>query len=328
MSATQEIRDGTVIALCGGIGGAKLALGLSNVVADERLIVAVNVGDDFEHLGLHISPDVDTVTYTLAGIANAETGWGRAGETWNFMEALEEIGGETWFRLGDRDLALHVQRTRRLRAGDSLSAITSDVCRHFGIAARILPVSDDPVRTHVETDAGPMPFQNYFVEHKCEPVLRSIRFEGAQGARVQPEIAQALGHRELRCVIICPSNPYLSIDPMLAVGEMRELLKQTSAPVVAVSPLVDGQAVKGPMSKIMREQGREARHATIAQHYDGLIDGIVTDCADSGIANDVAVMVTDTMMHSLDDKVRLARTVLAFADDMALERQPPKARRA
>ena len=328
MANNQDTGSGTVIALCGGIGGAKLALGLSKVISDERLIIAVNTGDDFEHLGLHISPDVDTVTYTLAGIANPETGWGRAAETWSFMESLAAIGGETWFQLGDRDLALHVERTRRLHGGDSLSTITTDVCKHFGISARILPVSDDAVRTHVETDAGPMPFQNYFVKHKCEPELRSVRFDGAQDAQVQPDVAHALNNPDLRCVIICPSNPYLSIDPMLAIEGMRELLKQTPAPVVAVSPLVGGQAVKGPMSKIMREQGREARHATIALHYDGVIDGLMVDSADDRIPDHISVTVEDTMMHTLEDKVRLARSTLAFADEVAAGRRVPQARRA
>ncbi|MDA7948774.1 MAG: 2-phospho-L-lactate transferase [Hyphomicrobiaceae bacterium] len=326
--SSRSRHGGNVVALCGGIGGAKLALGLSKVIADERLVVAVNTGDDFEHLGLHISPDVDTVTYTLAGIANPETGWGRADETWNFMESLGRIGGETWFQLGDRDLALHVERTRRLRAGDSLSEITADMRARLGISARILPMSDDPVRTHVETDAGPMPFQNYFVERKCEPELRSIRFVSAQSARVQPDVARALGNSDLRCVIICPSNPYLSVDPILAVGAMRELLRQTRAPVVAVSPLVDGQTVKGPMSKIMREQDLEARHATIARHYDDVIDGLMIDSSDDQIPNHISTTVEDTMMHSLDDKVRLARHVLAFADEISAGRELPQARRA
>lgn len=326
MTATGRPENGTVIALCGGIGGAKLALGLSKVITDERLIVAVNTGDDFEHLGLHISPDVDTVTYTLAGIANPETGWGRADETWNFMASLEAIGGETWFQLGDRDLALHVERTRRLRAGDSLSAITTDVRARLGITACILPMSDDPVRTHVETDNGSMPFQNYFVERKCKPELRSIRFEGAQNAHVQHEIARALGDPDLRCVIICPSNPYLSIDPMLAVGEMRQLLRGTTAPVIAISPLVDGKAVKGPMSKIMRELGIEARHAAIAGHYDGLIDGFVVDSADEQIPDHVAIAVENTLMATLEDKVRLARTALVFADEISTGQDVPGVR--
>jgi len=318
--SAQDTRTGRVVALCGGIGGAKLALGLSKVITDERLIIAVNTGDDFDHLGLHISPDVDTVTYTLAGVANPETGWGRAEETWNFMKSLETLGGETWFQLGDKDLATHVERTRRLREGECLSTITEDFCKRLGIAVRILPMSEDPVRTHVDTSAGPMPFQNYFVERRCEPEIESIRFEGAESAGVQSDISMALKHPELRCVIVCPSNPYLSVDPMLAVGGMRQMLQGTDAPVVAVSPLVGGKAVKGPMDKVMSELGHTLSHATIADHYNGLIDGLVVDSADSQIPDRVAVAVENTMMHSLDDKMNLARTVLAFADEISARR--------
>lgn len=304
----------SVLALCGGIGGAKLALGLSHVIPDDSLVVAVNTGDDFEHLGLHISPDLDTVTYTLAGLANPETGWGRAEETWNFMEALGALGGETWFSLGDKDLALHVERTRCLRAGEILSQITIDVCARLGIGARILPMSDDPVRTIVETDEGALTFQRYFVERRCAPALRSVRFVGAETARVQPEIETALKNPDLKAVIICPSNPYLSVDPILAVPGMRDLLRETRAPVVAVSPVVGGAAVKGPMAKIMGELGVQVTHAAIARHYEGLIDGLMVDCPDENIAAGVAVAVESTLMTSLDDKIALARKVLAFAN--------------
>lgn len=320
IASEQKLQHGKVLALCGGIGGVKLALGLSKIITDEQLVISVNTGDDFDHLGLHISPDVDTVTYTLAGIANRKTGWGRADETWNFMKSLETLGGETWFRLGDQDLATHVERTRRLRGGERLSTITEGFCKRLGIAARILPMSEDPVRTCVDTNCGPMPFQNYFVERRCEPEIKSIRFEGAESASLQSDIAMALKHPDLRCVIICPSNPYLSIDPMLAVSGMRQLLQDTHAPVVAVSPLVGGTAVKGPMAKVMGELDCELSHATISHHYEGFIDGLMIDSADSGIPDGVAVAVEDTMMHSLEDKMNLARTVLAFADDIAAGR--------
>ena len=217
------------------------------------MIIAVNTGDDFEHLGLHISPDVDTVTYTLAGIANLDTGWGRADETWNFMKALAALGGEN---LVSNWVIATWRFTWNARAGlmpeRRWGSITRDVCERLGISARILPISDGPVRTHVDTSDGPMPFQNYFVERKCEPEIKSIRFEGAGNANVQTGIARALQEQDLRCVIICPSNPYLSIDPMLAVDGLRQLLQDAHAPIVAVSPLVDGTAVKGPMAKIMR----------------------------------------------------------------------------
>lgn len=310
-------QDGTVVALCGGVGGAKLALGLSRLVTGKRLVIAVNTGDDFEHLGLHISPDLDTVTYTLAGFANPDTGWGHAEESWNFMEALGALGGETWFRLGDRDLALNVERTHRLRAGEPLSAITARICGSFGIDASVLPMSDDPVRTLVDTDVGLLPFQNYFVERQCGPAVKSVRFDGAETASVQPALAAALRRADLRAVVICPSNPYLSIDPILSVAGMRQLLHDASAPVVAVSPVVGGTAVKGPLAKIMGELGLQVTHAAIANHYAGVIDGLMIDCTEDGIPRDIAVAVENTMMNTLDDRIGLARAVLAFADGIA-----------
>jgi LPPG:FO 2-phospho-L-lactate transferase len=320
ISRADTQAEGTVVALCGGIGGAKLALGLSHAVPGEQLLIAVNTGDDFEHLDLHVSPDIDTVMYTLAGVANPETGWGRADESWNFMEALGGIGGETWFSLGDRDLALHVERTRRLRAGESLSAITAHFCRNFGLGMRIIPMSDDRVRTLIDTGSGLLPFQNYFVERQCAPAVKSVTFDGAQTASVQSELETALQQGDLRAVVICPSNPYLSIDPILAVAGMRDLLRETSAPVVVVSPVVGGTAVKGPMAKIMGELGLEVTHAAIADHYAGLVDGLMIDCPDDGIAGGVVIAVENTMMRTLDDRIALARCVLEFADQLALGR--------
>lgn len=314
-----DTTSGTIVALCGGIGGAKLALGLSRVIPDERLLIGVNTGDDFEHLGLHVSPDLDTVTYTLAGIANPETGWGRADESWNFMAALKAIGGENWFSLGDKDLAVNVQRTQRLRAGEPLSRITRDISQSFGVSARVLPMSDEPVSTLVDTEIGPMPFQNYFVERQCAPVVRSVVFAGADQASVQLDLATALLQPDLRAVIICPSNPYLSVDPILAVSGMRKLLQRVSAPVVAVSPVVRGDAVKGPMAKIMGELGLKVTHATIAEHYAGLIDGLMVDSEDDPIPGDMKIMSCDTLMQSLEDKVSLARGILAFADSLAAD---------
>ena len=214
-----------------------------------------NTGDDFEHLGLSISPDLDTVTYALAGVDNLETGWGRRDETWSFMDALAELGGETWFRLGDRDLALHVERTRRLRDGESLSAITADVVRRFEIASRILPMTDGRVRTMVRTRDGLLEFQRYFVERQCEPHVTGFVFEGAERAAPHPEILSALRNPRLRAVVICPSNPYISIDPILALPGMRAALEGAAAPVIAVSPIIAGRAVKGPTAKMMAELG-------------------------------------------------------------------------
>ncbi len=314
------------VALSGGVGGAKLALGLCDVLEDpERLTVVANTGDDFEHLGLHVCPDLDTLTYTLAGLANPETGWGRAGESGAFMEALGALGGETWFFLGDKDLAIHVERTRRLRSGESLSAVTSALCAKLGIRARILPMSDDPVPTIVETEEGPLAFQHYFVRERCRPRVLGFRHEGAEQARPSASFLDALAAPDLGAVIICPSNPYISIDPIFAVSGVRAALTACEAPVVAISPIIGGQAVKGPTAKMMAERGVAPSAAAIAEHYAGLIDGFVLDEADRDAAaviaaTGVAVEVTATMMTARDDKQALARAVLAFAGKIGAAR--------
>ena len=311
--------DASYVALSGGVGGAKLALGLCDVMEDPaRLTVVANTGDDFEHLGLKVCPDLDTLTYTLAGLANEETGWGRAGESGVFMEALGALGGETWFFLGDKDLAMHVERTRRLRAGESLSAITADLCARLGVPASIVPMSDDPVPTVVETPEGPLAFQHYFVRERCRPTVLGFRYEGAGQARPCAAFSEALGAPDLSAVIVCPSNPYISIDPILAVPGVRDALAACEAPVVAVSPIVGGEAVKGPTAKMMAERGIAPSAAAIAAHYAGLIDGLVIDeadrpQADAIAATGVAVEVTATMMTVRADKQALARAVLPFA---------------
>jgi LPPG:FO 2-phospho-L-lactate transferase len=320
-----------VLAICGGVGGAKLALGLYRVLAPNGLLLCVNTGDDFEHLGLHVSPDLDTVIYTLADLNNAETGWGRRGESWTFMGALEALGGETWFRLGDGDLATHVERTRRLRNGETLTAVTADFAGRLRIEAELLPMSDDPVRTMVETAEGIMPFQHYFVARRCEPPVRRIFFEGAERAVPNPRIMAALRSFDLGLVVICPSNPYLSVDPMLALPGLRQALAECAAPVVAVSPLIGGQAVKGPTAKIMAELGMPQTQASIVHHYDGLIDGIMIDGADHAEAASlpVATRTTRILMTSLEDRERLAREVLEFGAKLDRPARPAmEARRA
>jgi LPPG:FO 2-phospho-L-lactate transferase len=311
----------TVVALAGGVGGAKLADGLSRLLG-ERLTVVVNTGDDFNHLGLHISPDLDTVMYTLAGIANPQTGWGIAGETWNFLGQIERLGGPAWFRLGDRDLATHVFRTQRLAAGDTHSAVTADLCRSLGVHAKLLPMSDDPVRTMIRSDEGELPFQDYFVRLACAVPLRGIRYEGAQTARINPALAAFDGASGIDAIIICPSNPYLSVDPILAVPGMREWLRGQGRPVVAVSPIVGGAAVKGPAAKIMAELGATVSAVGIARHYRGLVDGLVIDEADAGLADEIAaegmtVRVARSVMSGTEDRVALARVCLAFAAEIA-----------
>ncbi|MFG1426243.1 2-phospho-L-lactate transferase [Roseixanthobacter glucoisosaccharinicivorans] len=311
-------RSGSIVALCGGVGGAKLALGLEREFG-ARVSLVVNTGDDFEHLGLAISPDLDSVLYKLSGLSDEVRGWGRADESWNFMAALGEMGAETWFQLGDRDLALHVERTRRLRGGESLTQVTLSLCARLGIAARLLPMSDAPVRTLVHTDEGTLPFQRYFVERRCAPAVTGFTFEGAGVAQPTSEVLAALAAPDLRAVVICPSNPYLSIDPILAIPGLRAALAAVRAPVVAVSPIIGGQAIKGPTAKIMAELKVPATSAAIAAHYDTLIDGLVIDTADGDERARIStpVAAVPTLMKTADDSARLARDVLRFADALA-----------
>jgi LPPG:FO 2-phospho-L-lactate transferase len=308
-----------VVALSGGIGGAKVALGLSRILPADHLLVVANVGDDFEHIGLNISPDVDTLMYTLAGLDNTRLGWGRRDETWAFMETLAALGGEDWFRLGDRDLAVHVERTRRLRQGESLSAITADFCRRLGVGPRVLPATDDRLRTRLRTDEGWLDFQDYFVRLQCRPVVRELAFEGAEDARPHPELLTALRDEGLRAVIICPSNPFISVEPILAVSGMRHALSASAAPVVAVSPIIGGRAVKGPTAKMMRELGMTPSAAAVAERYGDLIDGYVMDLGDAEEAAQVAPRVTlaKTLMTNLAEREELARVVLEAADALA-----------
>jgi LPPG:FO 2-phospho-L-lactate transferase len=304
-----------IIALSGGVGGAKLALGLSRVLPPEDLLVVVNTGDDFEHLGLSISPDIDTVMYTLAGLANRELGWGRHDETWSFMETMEALGGETWFRLGDRDVALHVERTRRLRRGESLSAVTNALAAKMGIPQRILPMSDDPIRTRLLTGEGWLDFQEYFVHRRCEPVVSQLEFHGAATARPHPEFMAALADPRLQAVVICPSNPFISVEPILAIPGVRDAMANCAAPVIAVSPIIAGRAVKGPTAKMMTELGLDPSAGTVAQRYNDLLDGYVIDHADMSevVSIDARVMLAQTLMTTIEDREALARTVLEAA---------------
>jgi LPPG:FO 2-phospho-L-lactate transferase len=308
------------LALAGGVGGAKLAAGLDRVLG-EALTVVVNTGDDFEHLGLQLSPDLDTVMYTVAGLNNTETGWGLAGDTWSFMAMLERLGGETWFRLGDQDLAIHLERTRRLAAGESLSGITALLCRRLGVRCRVAPMSDQPVRTVVLTDQGALAFQHYFVRLHCEPGLRGLRFDGAAAARMSAVFVGAFADASLEGIVVCPSNPYLSIQPILAVPGVRSALHARRVPAVAVSPIIGGQALKGPAAKIMRELGKVPSAVEVAKHYAGLIDGFVLDAADAALCTDIESLgmracVTDTVMKDGTAAARLARRVLSFAESL------------
>ena len=325
------------VALSGGVGGAKLVLGLAHEMDPARLLVVANTSDDFEHLGLHVSPDLDTLTYTLAGLANPETGWGRAGDTWTFMAALDALGGETWFRLGDGDLATHVERTRRLRAGEKLTAITADFCARLGVAPRVVPMSDDRVRTVIDTANGetapaPLAFQHYFVREGCRPVVSGVRFAGIRAARANPAFFAALSEPGLRAVVICPSNPLVSIDPILGLPRVRTQTRACEAPVIAVSPIVGGRAIKGPTAKMMGELGMPATADAVAGHYADLLDGFVLDARDAALADRVRglgleVLVTDTLMTTLEDRRTLARRVLDFAGGCRKRPRGPGGRR-
>ena len=306
-----------ILTLAGGVGGAKLAQGLYQVLGDD-LTVVVKTGDDFEHMGLCISPDLDTVMYTLAGLNNRETGWGLAGETWNFMAMTGRLGGETWFRLGDQDLAVHLERTRRLAAGETLSSVTASLCARLGLTCAVMPMSNARVRTMVGTDRGELAFQDYFVRLRCEPRLRELRFDGADAATMSPAVAASWESPALQAIVLAPSNPFLSIAPILAVPGFEKRLRKRRVPVVAVSPIVGGKALKGPAAKIMQELGHEVSALAVARHYRGLLDGFVLDRADMALAPAVEALgiralVTDTVMTSPAVAAVLAGRVLEFA---------------
>lgn len=311
-----------VVALAGGVGGARLADGLAMVLPPDDLTVVVNTGDDFEHLGLAISPDLDTVVYTLAGVANPDTGWGRAGESWHFLESLAALGGPTWFRLGDKDLALHIERTRRLHTGESLSQVTEALRQALGVRVRVLPMTDDPVHTIVQTDASNLPFQEYFVARRCEPGVRGFRFRGVQDAQPAPGVVEALDAADV--VVLCPSNPFVSLDPILAVPGLRAAV--AARPVVGVSPIVGGRALKGPAAKIFGELGIEPSARAVVDHYAGLLDGFIIDREDRGqqaaiLADGVTVKVTDAIMHGRAGRRRLADEVVALAEQLVSARR-------
>ena len=303
-----------VVALAGGVGGAKFAAGLQETLPPGALTVIVNTGDDFEHWGLTICPDIDTVLYGLAGVNNPQTGWGRADETWDVLAEMERLGGEDWFRLGDKDVALHLLRNQWLKAGVNLTEVTDRLRQALGVPSRVLPMCNEPVRTLVHTDEGDLPFQDYFVRRRCEPTFRGLTFVGAGKAELAPDAAAAL--RAATQIIICPSNPYLSVDPILSVPGLSRLVRESDAPVVAVSPIVGGRAVKGPVAKMMREMGH-LNHLplTIVEHYAGLLDGFVLDRQDRAEESRLPLpaLTTDTIMTDLPSKQRLAAEVLQFS---------------
>lgn len=313
-----------IVALAGGVGGAKLADGLAHRLG-EALTVIVNTGDDFEHLGWHISPDLDTVIYTLAGVANRAQGWGLEDKSWAFMDQLARLGGSVWFRLGDRDLATHAFRTSRLRNGATLSQVADELRRSLGVKSRILPMSDDPVRTTIQSGGRKIAFQEYFVKLACGVPVEAIHFEGVEDTRLNPALSAPETADALLAVVICPSNPYLSIDPILAIPGVKAWLKTCAAPVIVVSPIVAGEAIKGPAAKIMREFDIPPSAVAVAKHYRGLADGIIIDVADGALAPEIAALglavdVAPTVMRSQADRIALADECIAFARRLTARR--------
>jgi LPPG:FO 2-phospho-L-lactate transferase len=313
--------SGVLVALCGGVGAARMLSGLVRVVPPADITAIVNVGDDMILHGLHISPDLDTVTYTLAGMDNRETGWGVTGESWAVMDELARIGGQDWFRLGDRDLATHLFRTGRLQAGETLSSVTAELGHRRGVAVRLLPVTDDPLRTRVTlaraSPLGPagteVGFQDYFVRLRHDVAVSGVRFEGAGAARPAPGVVEAL--EDADTIVVCPSNPVVSIGPLLAVPGLRHALTARRTQVVAVSPIVAGAALKGPADRLMVELGTEASVVGVARLYASWAGTLVVDVQDAPLAaaveaQGVRCIVTPTVMSSPERAADLARVVL------------------
>lgn len=309
----------TVLAMSGGVGGAKLASGLAQVLAANQLTVVANTADDFDHLGLRICPDLDSVMYALAGINDQQRGWGLENESWQAMRALERLGGANWFQLGDQDLATHLLRSQQLRTGASLSQVTASLCSSLGIECRLLPMSDDPVATRVDTNEGTLAFQEYFVKRQCEPVVRGFEFAGIDQAKANPVWLDAMDSDDLQALIICPSNPYVSVDPMLNLQGVRASMTALRCPVIAVSPIIAGAAIKGPAAKMMHELGCPSTALAVAQHYQGVVTDFVIDHADAELKADIEALgmrvhCCDSLMRDAADRRRLASEVLAMCE--------------
>jgi len=311
-----------VVALAGGVGGAKLADGIARSGLS-TLTVIVNTGDDFKHFGLYISPDLDTVCYNLAGMENPESGWGRTEESWETLSEIEKLGGPAWFSLGNRDLATHLERTRRLNNGEELSQVTADFCRSWGIEATVLPMSDDLVPTVVKTNQGDLSFQDYFVKLKCEPEVDGFLYQGAEIAQPAPGVIEAIDQADL--IVICPSNPWVSIAPILAIPDIRSTLMEKV--VIAVSPIISGNAVKGPAAKMYLEMGIQPSAAVVADHYSDLLTGFILDKQDQALISDIElkysdsikVLPTNTWMKTREDRVKVAEDVINFGQTLIKE---------
>ena len=311
-------RPKKILAITGGVGGAKLALGLSKILSPEQVMFAVNIADDFTHLGLHISPDIDSLTYALAEQNNQELGWGRAGETWQFIETLGSLGGENWFRLGDKDMALHMRRSGLLNDGATLTEATAEITRRMGIAHKVMPISNDPIRTVVQTEQGDLEFQHYFVRERCQPSVSGFRFDGIENAAINPAIRGYL--TDCDGIIICPSNPFVSVAPVIEVAGF--LAATGRIPTIAVSPIIGGTAIKGPAAKMMQELSIPSSALAVAEYYQekypGLLDGFVIDASDADDLDQFTLptVATPSVMVSLTDRIALAERCLSFYDEL------------
>ncbi len=308
---SQRIKN--VVAFSGGVGGAKLAYGLYHTLPAESLTIIINTGDDFEHLGLHIAPDIDTVMYTLADLANPKTGWGIRDETWAMMDALAQYGGPTWFNLGDHDLATHLLRTTRLRAGESYQQVTQDLATRLGVRCALVPMSEQPIRTMVRTTEGVLPFQVYFVKRRAEPQVTGLHFAGVDSARPNPQAVAAINQADV--LIFCPSNPLLSLDPILAVPTLRDLIAKRDVPKIGVSPIVGGQAIKGPTAKMMTELGMDVSVVGVARYLRDVLTAWVIDRVDASHeaalgALGLEVFISETVMRTNEDRIRLAEKII------------------
>jgi LPPG:FO 2-phospho-L-lactate transferase len=310
-----------VVAIAGGVGGAKLVDGLAQIIPVDKLTIIANTGDDFQHMGLMVCPDLDTIMYTLAGAANAETGWGRAGETWHTMQEVARLGGSAWFRLGDLDLATHLVRTELLGRGATLTEATQHLCRHLGVEYALLPMSNEAAPTMIETEAGLVPFQTWFVQEQWQPAVKQVRLP--EDVRASRPVLQALEAADV--VVLAPSNPFVSIDPVLNVYPIRAMIADLPQAVAAVTPIVGGRAIKGPAAKMMREMGMPVTARAIADYYGELIDLFVYDVRDEGSMpgtgsrhddDQLLLLATDTLMHTRADRLRLAREVIQFITEL------------
>lgn len=305
------------------MGGAKLVRGLAEVLAREEMLVVANTGDDFVHWGLKICPDLDSICYALADLTNPQTGWGQRDETWEVMAAMKRLGGPTWFQLGDRDLATHARRSDALAQGKSLAEATQTICDGFGIDHRIVPMTEDSVTTRIRTDAGTLDFQEYFVAERCEPAARGIEFAGIQSARPQRDVLDLLVDSDrLGGVILCPSNPFLSLDPILALPGLRDAIRDCGRPVVGVSPIIGGRAVKGPTAKLLGELGHSVSSTAVAEYYADILTGYLIDVEDEAAQDAITRLgirprVGHTLMKTLPDKIRVAKNALGLLDSLA-----------